>query len=195
MWEGKSFNIYNFTDGDLIINDIENEGYGLFHWYIDPWTLTLPYTMAFSDTIPLNVKISIPLDSPLGQLVVDTLDILTENGHHKVIIKVDSDLLSSLTEPKSNALLCRIESIVPNPFNSMTRISFSLNKPQKTSLTVYNLQGQAIIVLADQVFSATKHEIIWDRKDKSGNEVNAGIYLVKLSTKGGIDFKKLIVSF
>jgi hypothetical protein len=195
LFNGKSFNIYNYTDGDLVINDIEQEGYGFFHWYIDPWTLTLPHTMAFMDTLSLNVKIDIPVDNILGYLVVDTLDILTETGYHKVIIKVDSDLLSSMTEPKSNASLSRIESIIPNPFNNMTRITFSLDKPLNASLIVYNLQGQMIRVLDDQAFSAGKHELVWDRKDESGNEVSSGIYLLKLETERGVDLKKLIVSY
>ena len=196
MWEGKSFNIYNYTDGDLVINDIEQEGYGFFHWYIDPWNLTLPHSMAFSDTIPLNVKISIPVVNNISSyLVVDTLDILTENGHHKVVIKVDSDLLSSITDSKTAPFLSRIESIIPNPFNSMTRITFSLDQQLKTSMMVYNLGGQIIRNLSDQMYSAGHHELLWDGKNDSGNAVPCGIYLLKLETERGVDFKKLIVAY
>jgi len=195
MVVGKSFNIYNFTDGDLVINDIEQEGYYSFHWYIDPWNLALPHTMAYSDTVALNVKINLPVDNIIGYLVVDTLDILTENAHHKVIIKVDSDLLSSLTESKTQASLSRIESIIPNPFNSMTHISFSLDQPLKTSMIIYNMQGQMIRILADQTFSSGKHELVWNRKDGSGSDVRAGIYLVKMLTEQGTDTRKLVVSY
>ena len=194
MVVGKSFNIYNFTEGDLVINDIEQEGYNLFHWYIDPWNLTLPHAMAFGDTISLNVKISMPVDNVLGYLVVDTLDIITENGHLKVIIKVDSDLLSSLADPIAQSSSSRIESISPNPFSSTTRISFSLNEALHASIIVYNLQGQIIREIADQVFSAGCHELIWDGRDGSGNRVSSGIYLLKLETDRGVDFKKLIIS-
>jgi len=195
MWEGKSFNIYNYTDGDLVINDIEHEGYNLFHWYIDPWNLTLPHTMAFSETLSLNVKISIPVDNISGYLVVDTLDILTENGHHKVIIKVDSDLLGGLTDPSSPPSLSRIESIIPNPFSSTTRITFSLDIASRINLAVYNIQGQIIKTLADQAFSEGKHEMVWDGKDNTGNKVSSGIYLLKLETERGVEFKKLMVSY
>ena len=40
MLNGKPFNIYNFTSVATYINDMEQEGFGLFHWYIDPWNLT-----------------------------------------------------------------------------------------------------------------------------------------------------------
>ena len=195
MMLGKSFNIYNYTDGDLVINDMEHEGYGFFHWYIDPWALTLPHSMAFMDTLSLNVKVDIPVDNPAGYLVVDTLDIYTETSHHQVILKVDSDLLSSLADPNSKASACRIESIIPNPFNSMTRIIFNLDQPLKTSMVVYNLQGQGVRNLSDQMYSGGNHQLIWDGKNDSGNEVPCGIYLLKLSTERGVDFKKLVVSY
>jgi hypothetical protein len=178
----------------MVINDIEQEGYYSFHWYIDPWNLALPHTMAYSDTVALNVKINLPVDNIIGYLVVDTLDILTENAHHKVIIKVDSDLLSSLTESKTQASLSRIESIIPNPFNSMTHISFSLDQPLKTSMIIYNMQGQMIRILADQTFSSGKHKLVWNRKDGSGSDVRAGIYLVKMLTEQGTDTRKLVVT-
>ncbi len=195
MIEGKSFDIYNFTDGDLIINDLEQEGFGWFHWYIEPWTLTLPHTMEMSETITLNVKISIPVDNYLGYLVVDTLDILTENGLHQVILKVDSDLISSLTDPLAQASFSRIKSISPNPFNSHTRITISFDKSSKASLTIYNLNGQVIKILTYREFPAGNHEILWDGMDESGNEVPSGIYLLKLETERGVDFRKLILSY
>ena len=195
MMEGKSFNIYNFTDGDLIINYMENEGYEYFPWYIDPWNLELPHTMAYSDTLSLNVKIDIPVDNPLGYLLKDTLDIYTQYGHSRVIIKVDSDLLNSINNPGTLSSSSRIESISPNPFNNRTTISFSFDNASKASLAVYNMQGQVIRILADQVFSSGKHEIAWDRKDDSGSEVSAGIYLVRLTSEKGIDLKKLVVSY
>lgn len=195
MVEGKSFNIYNYTDGDLVINDMENEGFGFFHWYIDPWSLTLPHTMAFMDTLSMNVKIDLPVDNFAGYLVADTLDIYTETGHQKVILKIDSDLLNSLADSRIQPSLIRIESVVPNPFNSMTRISFSLDQKLKASLIVYNLEGQIIRNLSDQAYPAGTHELIWDRKNDSGNEVPNGIYLLKLTTNRGVDLKKLIVSY
>jgi agmatine deiminase len=196
MIEGKSFNIYNYTDGDLVISDMEHEGYGFFHWYIDPWNLALPHTMAFMDTLSLNVKIDIPVDNNVtGYLVADTLDIYTETGHHQVILKVDSDLLSSLADPNDGHSTCRIESVIPNPFNSITSISFNLDESSKTNLIVYNLQGQMVIKLSDQNYTSGKHEIQWDGKNASGNKLPSGVYLLKLATDRGVDLKKLIVSY
>jgi hypothetical protein len=194
MVQGKSFDIYNFTDGELVINELEQEGMNSFHWYIDPWNLILPHTMAFADTLTLNVKIDMPVDNILGQLVVDTLDIFSETGHHKVVIKVDEELLSSIFNPNYTSSISRIDKISPNPFNDQTRISFSLDQDSKANLVVYNLQGQIIKTLAAQDFKSGSHEITWEGKDNSGNEVSNGIYLLKLETERGVDFRKLVFS-
>jgi agmatine/peptidylarginine deiminase len=191
---GQIFNIYNYTDGEIVINNIENEGVGFFRWYIEGFDMTFPYTMTMNEMLDFNVRIDIPVDNPAGYMVADTLDILAEDGHYKVVIKVDSDLISGISDPVAISSSSKIESISPNPFNSETRISFSLKEDLKTIIAVFNLQGQVIKVLANREFSAGAHDITWDGKDGSGNEVPSGIYLLKLETETGADFKKLVVS-
>jgi hypothetical protein len=177
-----------------VISDIEQEGIEYFHWYIDPFTITLPHIMEMSDVLSLNVKIDIALDKYLGYLVADTLDIQTENGLHQVIIKVDSDLISGITNPLAQSSSV-IESISPNPFSHETRISFNLDYASDVSLAVYNLQGQVIRNLATRNFSSGSHQVTWDGKNNSGSEVSAGIYLLKLETDRWVDFRKLIISY
>jgi agmatine deiminase len=190
--DGLTFNLCNYTGGDLVINDIESEYSGMpFPWFIDPWTIELPYTMAPNEVLPLNVKIAMIVNDLKGELVVDTLDIFSETGHHQVILKVDSDLVTGISGPVA-FLSSKIESIAPNPFNGETRISFSLKEDLRTSITVYNLQGQVMKIIASREFSSGSHEVAWDGKDGSGNEVPSGIYLLKLSTDKGVDIKKLI---
>lgn len=88
MLAGKSFNIYNFTNGNLLVNDIETESSGNINWYTDPWNYTFPFTMAYGDTVPLNIKINLPAGGPPGGILLDTLDISTANGDPGVIIRL-----------------------------------------------------------------------------------------------------------
>jgi agmatine/peptidylarginine deiminase len=192
--DGLTFNLCNYTNGDLVINDIEYEFSGLpFPWLIDPWTIELPYTMAPNEVLPLNVKIAMIVDDFKGELVVDTLDIYSESGHHQVVLKVDSDLITEISGPLAFSS-SKIESISPNPFSSETRISFSLKEDLHASLAVYNLQGQVIRNLASREFLKGSHEVLWNGKDDSGSEVSAGIYLLKLQTEKDFNLKKLIIS-
>ena len=87
MLAGKSFSIYNFTNTNLVVNAIENESSGILDWYIDPWNLSLPLVMPSIDTVPLTVKINTPVNNQVADILVDTLDILSQYGIRQVIIK------------------------------------------------------------------------------------------------------------
>jgi hypothetical protein len=140
------------------------------------------------------VKIDLPVDQALGYMVSDTLDIQAEDGHYKVIIKVDSDLLSGISNPITPSASFKIESISPNPFSHETVISFNLVEEMHARIAISNLKGQTVKVLANHEYQAGTHEIRWDGTDGAGVEIPSGIYLLKLETDKGLDFRKLIIS-
>lgn len=83
----------------------------------------------------------------------------------------------------------------PNPFNPSsgpTKISFHLAESSKIKLSIYDMQGQLIRVLAEDAFEAGNHELFWDGK-KSGRFVNSGVYFYRIETKGITYSKKCIV--
>ncbi len=154
--------------------------------------MTFPYIMEMTESLSFNVKIDIPVNHPAGVLLADTLDILTEDGLHQVILKVDSDLLSGMEEPDQPGAF--IESIAPNPFNNSTRISFSIKENMQVDLSVYAVNGQKILTLVNNKLNPGKHELSWNGKDANGVQVVSGIYLLKLETNKGTEFKKLVIS-
>jgi hypothetical protein len=73
----------------------------------------------------------------------------------------------------------------PNPFNSATVIGYQVGQTQRVRIAVYNLLGQRIRQLADQVEDAGWHQTRWDGVDESGIPVRSGVYLC-LVEKGGM---------
>jgi len=73
----------------------------------------------------------------------------------------------------------------PNPFNSKTRLSFTLPYTSDVEISIYNIKGQKIKTLINTHLEKGKHNAFWNGKDNSGKQVSSGIYLYKLSTKGG----------
>lgn len=47
----------------------------------------------------------------------------------------------------------------PNPFNPSTTITFSLNKQEKVTLEVFNMAGQLMQTITDQVYSSGTHSL------------------------------------
>jgi hypothetical protein len=81
----------------------------------------------------------------------------------------------------------------PNPFNPSTRIDFSLPQAARVTLTVYNVLGRQVTVLADGQFSAGDHSIIWDGMDRTGEPVAGGMYLYRLSAGDITQTRKMLL--
>jgi agmatine/peptidylarginine deiminase len=192
MFEGLSFDLYNFTNGNLVINEMENEGFGWFHWYIDPWTTSLPDTMAFSDTLTYTVKVTIPVSIPAGYWVMDTLDIVTDKGLKQVFLKIDSDLLSGISDRQPSPI-AMIEGIYPNPVSDQVKIMVNMKEETGVRISVYSIDGRELAVVSDGSLARGEHEIRWSVKE-NGRQLPAGIYILRLVTEQGSISRKLIVT-
>ncbi len=81
----------------------------------------------------------------------------------------------------------------PNPFYLNTTISFSV--PVKfqgnMELNIYNLGGQKVKTLINEILLAGKYSIVWDKTDDSGKKVYPGIYIVYFSAGNFVKFEKV----
>jgi len=75
----------------------------------------------------------------------------------------------------------------PNPFNPETVICYELAEDSEIHLAVYNLKGQKVKVLVEELQSAGKKKISWNGRDTEGNPLSSGIYFYKI-TAGNSDF-------
>ncbi|MBW6514301.1 MAG: T9SS type A sorting domain-containing protein [Candidatus Syntrophosphaera sp.] len=82
--------------------------------------------------------------------------------------------------PAGPELACR-----PNPFSGAAEISFEARESGNIDLAVYNLKGQKVKSLAKGAFSAGTHKLAWNGKEDQGQDLAAGIYLVRLRLPDG----------
>jgi hypothetical protein len=68
----------------------------------------------------------------------------------------------------------------PNPFNSRTVIDFALETDADVLLTVYNLAGQRVAVLAQGPRPAGRYRLAWDGRDDAGLKMASGVYVYQL---------------
>jgi hypothetical protein len=69
----------------------------------------------------------------------------------------------------------------PNPFNPETAISFHIPAQTHVSLVIYNLHGEEIATLLDEVKSAGEHQVIF-----AATDLPSGIYFSRLSAGGHV---------
>ncbi len=65
----------------------------------------------------------------------------------------------------------------PNPFNPSTKISYYLPRTTPVKGIVYNMLGETVAVLVDEVQRSGKHELIWNAEN-----LPSGIYIFSLIT-------------
>ncbi len=76
----------------------------------------------------------------------------------------------------------------PNPFNPTTKINFTLDEANYTTLTIYNAIGQVVEVLVDQDMTSGSYTMTFD-----GQDLNSGIYLYELKSGDHVEMNKMIL--
>lgn len=71
----------------------------------------------------------------------------------------------------------------PNPFNPSTTIKYQLAMPSLVTIKIYNILGQEITTLVDEVREQGTHTAIWHGTNRAGNRVATGVYFYRLEAK------------
>ena len=79
----------------------------------------------------------------------------------------------------------------PNPFNPTTTISYNVTESQHVTLEIFNVNGQKVKTLVDEVVSVGDHSVIWDSTDENGQKVASGIYMYRLTAGDIVETKKM----
>ncbi len=81
----------------------------------------------------------------------------------------------------------------PNPFNAGTWLVYRLADPGPVRLEVYNVLGQRVRTLVDEVRNAGSYQVHWDARDQGGTPAAAGVYVTRLQYPGGEQTRRLLL--
>jgi hypothetical protein len=82
----------------------------------------------------------------------------------------------------------------PNPFNPATTIKYTLKEQAHVSLKVYNVAGQLVRTLVDDVQNPNEvTPITWRGINNAGQRVSSGVYFYRLVTKNFTQTKKMVL--
>jgi len=77
---------------------------------------------------------------------------------------------------------------IPNPFNPVTAISFTVREPVRVNMQVYNIAGMRVAELADGMFSPGRHTVSWH-----AGRFASGVYLCVLEAGGKTAVRKMLL--
>ena len=81
----------------------------------------------------------------------------------------------------------------PNPFNPITNIAYSIIDAGNVTLEVYNLRGQLVKTLVNEVKDTGSYSVSWDGTNDSGKSVSSGVYFYQLKAGKYTSTKKMIL--
>lgn len=124
----------------------------------------------------------------IGGLSADGTVVYAATGNHGLAVINCEDVIDvtspGLASPDAFALL----STAPNPFNPTTEIHYSLGRAREVVLSVFDVGGRLIRVLADGPQAAGEHGLVFD-----GTGLASGMYFVALEGAGRHDVRKVLL--
>ncbi|HNS84077.1 MAG TPA: C25 family cysteine peptidase [Candidatus Cloacimonas sp.] len=96
-------------------------------------------------------------------------------------------------DPLHPPLVTKLLNNYPNPFNPETNIRFTLQETAPAKLYVYNIKGQLVKKLIDEILPSGMHQIVWNGKDSNNRNVASGMYFYLLESKNYSCMKKMLL--
>lgn len=82
---------------------------------------------------------------------------------------------------------------LPNPFNPSTLINYSVANKGKVNIEVYNILGQKVAKLVDEIKNPGQHHVEFKGKSDKGHDLPSGVYFYRLTTKSSKLTKKMLL--
>lgn len=186
----------NGTDGlQIVYNDsyITNE-LAIEIKYIDTWLdldqMSGCIEAGNTDQITLSVNTG---DMESGTYNCDL--IITSNDPENLTQTVPVELVITGTEGEDNLIpsVTELKGNYPNPFNPETNINFNTSQESNVKITVFNIKGQKVTTLVDEIMPAGVHSISWNGKDENDRSVTSGVYFYTMEAGKYHTTKKMML--
>jgi putative serine esterase DUF676 len=135
---------------------------------------------------------------PLSHTPFDAIYAQATNQEHIAItaenaawIRNEVEMGVTAVEPIAGARSGRLTPM-PNPSSGPVRVAFALDRPGAVDLRVFALDGREVATLTRSVWDAGNHEVAWSGRDAHGANVRAGVYIVRYSTGGAAETRRIV---
>jgi hypothetical protein len=163
---------------------------------------------------PVDLSYNLKGDFPVGNKMI-MLDVLTREvydlsagevpaaitqyredfPYHLKVVAGSANYVDQTTEEILAALpdAFALSQNYPNPFNPVTNLNYSLHRPAKVTMKVFNLLGQEVITLVDDWHDLGHYTVTWNGRDRFGNQLASGIYIAAYMAEGKITSRKMVM--
>lgn len=181
---------------------VNGEAVSPFYFNI-PIVLTLPYKRGLLQQLGID-------PATLGLYYVTETGELVQEGISDIVVDLEANTITGIIAHFSNIAMVpenvpsmaeenllpsafSLSQNYPNPFNPKTTISYHVAGSSYVTIDMYNIVGQHVITLVNELKPAGSYAITWDGKDSSGAQVTSGIYFCRMKAGNSSQTRKLML--
>lgn len=82
---------------------------------------------------------------------------------------------------------------VPNPFHLSTTISFLVPEPEMVSIQIYDMKGELVCTLLNEIQQSGNKSVHWSATDRNGNLLEPGVYFCRITSGDKEATQKLLM--
>ncbi|MCL2065221.1 MAG: T9SS type A sorting domain-containing protein, partial [Candidatus Cloacimonetes bacterium] len=102
-------------------------------------------------------------------------------------------LLNESQEETDLPKVTSLDGNFPNPFNPSTTIAYSLAESGNVKLQIFNIRGQLVKTLVNEVQNAGRYTVDWHGDNDRQRSVGSGVYFYQLETSAGRQVKRMVL--
>lgn len=119
------------------------------------------------------------------------------NSNYKIQPRNDADLgpftVGVQETPENIPRTYALEQNYPNPFNPETIVKYQLPKQTAVSINIFNILGQKVRTLVDNVQPAGTYSLRWDGASDRGVRVPSGVYFYQMKSADFVKMHKMLL--
>lgn len=118
----------------------------------------------------------------------------------KLLRGTSRQLASVSPRPSSRATHSYLSQNHPNPFNPSTSINYTVaaedagSSPMRVKLQVFNLRGQVVRTLVNDMQVPGDYSFYWQGQDDLGGQLGSGVYLCRLQAGKYVATRKMVLA-
>ncbi|MDZ7334575.1 MAG: T9SS type A sorting domain-containing protein [candidate division KSB1 bacterium] len=179
------------------LKTIHQSTHQFFGWLLLPFSLILFGMVSNSLCVEVRGTVSTATEPVQNALVTFTDCLDTTRQFWAVTNHIGQYSVSIPTSVHSTEIPpveFELEQNYPNPFSSVTMISYRLSAPSEVQITIFDILGREVkkFDLGTQLRGG--HQLLWDGMTRNGVKVTSGIYFCRLRACGKTQVRKMIFS-
>ena|SRR2546422_441127 len=142
-----------------------------------------------SDLVDLYEGFWVPDDDDSASVIVDAVDPGGGAGTGSA-----TDVANQTLGPLSSEIReLSLSPVSPNPSPGEARIAWAVPRESRLRLTIHDVQGRQVALLANGVYAAGRYSVKWNIRGERGG-TPPGIYFVRLQSSEGVLVRRFVLT-